>query len=312
MKRILTILTIVIFAFACDKKDCPNEIGCVEPVAPTIECFNSLGLDTCTLSGTLTIHNGGIENDTANQVIRKIVIEEYTGFKCTNCPDGARKIAELMGVFGDTLIPISIHAGSFSVPAEEGGHSYVTDFRTDAGNEYNDFFLGAGAGYPNAVVARTKYDGSNYSPPINSWKTTVQDEIDASSSSSPPSIFLTSFFSVESRLVLVKANVTFKDATSNNHRIVFLCIEDDIVDVQLDGGTFVEDYIHKHVLRGSMDLTNGELINDNSVSAGDKFDAESSYFQLGDSWDSENIEIVALLINTDNAEIVQAEVVHIN
>lgn len=306
MKKILFIFIIGTLFYSCDKTDCPNEQGCVEPKTPVdTNCTGYLGIDTCLLSGPITIHTGG----DLNSSFRKMVIEEYTGYKCTNCPDGARKIDELKNSYKDTLIAISIHAGSFAKPKPEDG--YVTDFRTSAGDAYNDEFLGPGAGYPNSVINRTKYDGSSYSPPLALWNYQLRTFIDFSSLT-PPSILLTSYLSVDANTVLVKAEVKFNEATTNKHRLIFLCLEDDIVDVQLDGGTFLTDYAHKHVLRGAMELSGGETINDLEVAVGDIKTAESSYFALDPSWQTDKIEIVALLIDSDSKEIVQAELVHIN
>ena len=47
-----------------------------------------------------------------NSVYRKVLIEEYTGHHCLNCPDGHRKLEELHERFGDTLVAIGIHAGA--------------------------------------------------------------------------------------------------------------------------------------------------------------------------------------------------------
>ena len=46
-------------------------------------------------------------------VFRKVLIEEYTGHRCTNCPDGHRELASLHERYGDSLVAIGIHAGSF-------------------------------------------------------------------------------------------------------------------------------------------------------------------------------------------------------
>ena len=52
-----------------------------------------------------------------NNVFRKVLIEEYTGHRCTNCPDGHRELASLHERYGDTLVAIGIHAGTFALPA---------------------------------------------------------------------------------------------------------------------------------------------------------------------------------------------------
>lgn len=307
MKNLLFVLIIGFSLYSCNKVDCPNEVGCVEPsIVVDTNCTSIEGIDTCILAGDVVIH----KSDSIK--FQKIVIEEYTGFKCTNCPKGAREIDRLKGIYGDTLISVSIHAGSFAKPGTSGGHEYVTDFRTDAGDEYNDFFLGPGAGYPNGIIQRTKFNGTDYSPTDETqWENAFLTVKSNLVTVNPPEIALTSYLSESTRKVLVKANVLFNEATSNNHRIIFLCLEDGVVDVQLDGADFIEDYEHKHVLRGAMNNSAGELINESPVAVNESKEAFSTYFDLAPNWDINNIEIVAMLVNVDSKEIVQAEVVHL-
>ena len=56
---------------------------------------------------------------------KKILLEDYTGHKCGNCPRAAEKAEELKEIYGDQLIPIAIHAGFF---ASDFGGNFTTDF----------------------------------------------------------------------------------------------------------------------------------------------------------------------------------------
>jgi hypothetical protein len=39
-----------------------------------------------------------------------VLLEEFTGKGCTNCPKGSREIENLLTIFPDNLIAVSIHA----------------------------------------------------------------------------------------------------------------------------------------------------------------------------------------------------------
>jgi len=109
MKKTIIIILICTLLFSCDKIDGPfAEIS--NELEVTAE-FPSLDLST---------------------VYRKILFEEYTGHLCTNCPTGHQKLEELIEIYGDTLIPICIHAGDFAKPTNE----LPEDFRTNAGTQF--------------------------------------------------------------------------------------------------------------------------------------------------------------------------------
>src|SRR5258705_4328893 len=49
--------------------------------------------------------------NTSDTVFRKILIEDYTGFKCGNCPAAAAVLyGQLRPLYGEELISIGVHA----------------------------------------------------------------------------------------------------------------------------------------------------------------------------------------------------------
>ena len=67
-----------------------------------------------------------------NQSAEKtILIEKFTGHKCSNCPEASRKIDELKEFYEDNLISIAIHPGELT---EFTGidENYPYDFTTNA------------------------------------------------------------------------------------------------------------------------------------------------------------------------------------
>ena len=51
----------------------------------------------------------------AAEVQRKILLEDYTGQMCTNCPDAHRLIASLQEQYGGQIVAVAIHAGNFGI-----------------------------------------------------------------------------------------------------------------------------------------------------------------------------------------------------
>ena len=46
---------------------------------------------------------------------RRVLLEDFTGQKCRNCPKAHREISSLKEVYGDNLIAVSIHAGGYAL-----------------------------------------------------------------------------------------------------------------------------------------------------------------------------------------------------
>ena len=55
-----------------------------------------------------------IEGVTAERVV---LLEDFTGQNCVNCPAAHQEIDALVKQYGDALVPVAIHAGSFGIPS---------------------------------------------------------------------------------------------------------------------------------------------------------------------------------------------------
>lgn len=49
---------------------------------------------------------------------RAVLVEDFTGQNCINCPDAHEELEALVEQYGDLVVPVSIHAGSFAVSKE--------------------------------------------------------------------------------------------------------------------------------------------------------------------------------------------------
>ena len=95
-------------------------------------CFN----ETSPVIPCLSCDDGGDGPDTT-EVVKKVLIEEFTGVRCVNCPQGSAEIENLLSIHGDKLVAISIHAGFFAPPYPES----LYDLRTpDGDKKIGEFF----------------------------------------------------------------------------------------------------------------------------------------------------------------------------
>ena len=54
----------------------------------------------------------------ATKAERTVLLEDFTGQNCVNCPAAHRTIEALEQQYGSHLIAVSIHAGHFGIPAD--------------------------------------------------------------------------------------------------------------------------------------------------------------------------------------------------
>jgi len=292
IKKITSFIILCLALTACDKVDCPNEGGCVEPQKNCISTI--LGYDTCLLSGSVSFFS-----DSATY--KKVLVEEYTGFACNNCPEGARKLKQIKNKVGDTLVLVAIHAGSFADP-NLWGSKYQTDFRTEAGNTYESLF-GVNKN-PVSVIERKQYSGT-YQLTLDDWEPTVRTEI-TNANPNVPHIGLKVYYSAQSGTIMARASIKFFENSSAKHNLIFMLMEDNVIDVQLDGSTFVEEYEHNHVFRSAFGKTLGEIVNESTVESEALIKVESAYYTPNAEWVIGNCSVVAILYNAETLEAVQS------
>ncbi len=103
-----------------------------------------------------------------NSAEKVVILEEFTGHLCVNCPEATILAHDLKVTYGEQLVLLSIHAGDLAVPSTS---PYEADYRTGPGTAiYNEFLP---LGVPAGLVSRTKYDGS-YTMFKDSWEPAIQ------------------------------------------------------------------------------------------------------------------------------------------
>lgn len=245
------------------------------------------------------------DTTTTGAVKRKVLLEEFTGHICTNCPDAHRLIKQLETTYGDKLIAVGIHAGGLAEPSAE----HPADFRTDEGNTLFDQFKVTGI--PIGMVNRTKYDGkSSFVLGRASWGQFI-----ASESAKEPEIKieLTTTANESTKSITGTSKFTYlKDQTTKLY-VTYYVVEDSITSYQLDAGVDIPDYNHMHVLRASFAGAFGEeLTSEATVAKNTAITKNISYtIPSGKNWNFENLKLVCFVhTNKPNYSVLQAEEVH--
>lgn len=219
---------------------------------------------------------------------RVVLVEEFTGVRCVNCPDGAKEIETLKSKFGEQLVTVSIHAGIFSKKYPQSKY----DLSSAAAKGVLGY-LGEPDGYP-AVVIDRKPLGLNGTLPVvgqAKWIGLIQEEL---KEKNKVLVGQTLTYNDATRELKVSVELTPLEALSGEHRLSVMLTETDIVDAQLvpnDG--VVTNYTHRHVLRDMFTNYEGNVLTE-TLSKGNRVVKEFTYTVPTD-YNIANCEIIAFV-----------------
>lgn len=236
---------------------------------------------------------------------RNVLIEEFTGVRCVNCPAGAQAIEALIAQHGSRLVAISLHAGFFSPPYPESQY----DFRTPAGTQILSL-LGEPFGYPTAVVNRRKFPGEfDLQLGQSQWPGFVAQELNE-----PPKVKLAVNSNFNSVTREVTADITVfveQTLTDPDVRINVAVVEDNVTDYQLTPAGKQSDYVHKHILRGMLTNADGNLLQE-ELTAGSRF-CKRYVGAIPNEWKAGDCKLVAFVslggASKDVLQVVQVKMV---
>ena len=95
------------------------------------------------------------------QTSRVVVVEEFTGVSCVNCPTGAEKLEMLSSQNPGKIITVGIHAGYYATPKPS---NLYHELRCPDGINLEATYLGPVSGFPSATINRKIFEGENELP----------------------------------------------------------------------------------------------------------------------------------------------------
>lgn len=212
---------------------------------------------------------------------RNILVEEFTGQQCTNCPDAHRALAGLSELYGSNMIVVGIHAGSFGI--DEGLSPTITGLMQPEGNEYANHWGNLdGIGYPIAVINRR---GGAIPFNSGSWPATIRGELERTAKLD---IELEALIDADNT---IHVETLLKSYAEINAKLQLWVVEDSISAFQIDNGKVLFDYIHNHVYRASINGTWGEDVALKDQGTLNK----TATIKVRDNWNTDNLHIVAFV-----------------
>lgn len=221
---------------------------------------------------------------------RCVLIEDFTGQNCVNCPKAHETIENIVAQYGDAVIPVSIHAGGFGIAAT---NTRYTGLMQPEGDIYNDAW-GIDE-WPKGVVNRSG-GALNH----DKWAETVRTEI---AKSSPLEIKIEAVIPVASDEISITS--TLEPSAYLEGKLQLWVIESGIVARQEDKDLGrIENYVHNNVYRASVNGVGGE---DVTLQANIHTTLNHSIALRAtktEAWVPDNLEIVAFVY--DGNGVIQA------
>lgn len=216
------------------------------------------------------------------EVSMNVLIEDFTGQLCVNCPKATEMIAQLQDQYGeDVVIPVAIHCGPFKFK----GNAKNVGLATDLGDEYWDHWFSSTQGQPVAKFNRTitTEDYANWGGELItalSAKTNVD-------------------LNIECEYDEATRNVAIFTSTSGTAgekaKLQLWLVEDGIVASQkLPDGSVDKSYVHNHVLRDAINGAWGE-----EFTFPESFVTFQKNYTVPENCNAENCSIIAFVYSDD-------------
>ncbi|HNS16597.1 MAG TPA: Omp28 family outer membrane lipoprotein [Bacteroidales bacterium] len=276
-------------------------LSCDEVEAPYLVDVGGADTSECPVPNFPHIHDP----------VKRVLLEDYTGHLCVNCPTAAVTAHDLQAASGDRLVVISIHAGFFATPM---GGNYTADFRTEAGNEWDTFFGISKVGNPNGMVDRIGYNSAHILSP-GAWSDKIASQLEKEPELT---VEIINDFQESDRKLCTHIQTVFVRETNRNLNLSVMITEDEIIAPQKnnnpDVGATPEilNYEHNHVLRSAINTPWGIQIAQRGVIMAKDTEVTKSYkVYLNEVWDPYKCRVVAFAYDADTYEVLQVSQVSV-
>jgi len=234
-----------------------------------------------------------VEPATAN---RAVLIEDFTGQRCVNCPRATEKIHEIQELYGeDAVIAVAIHCGPFGFT----GNKKYAGLKTDFTQQYWDAWFDNSQGQPVAKINRGAGNDD-----YQNWSSVIATELQKTTN---VTINILCNYDEATRKITVNTSVVGPNGEKD--KLQLWLVEDGIVGMQSQpDGSIMEDYVHNHILREAINGTWGEEFTYSESANEFKND-----ITLNDKYVADNCSVVAFVYNdTEGVKQVVKTPVHKN
>lgn len=214
---------------------------------------------------------------------RVVLLEDFTGQTCNNCPDAHRIIELLQEQYPGSIVAVSIHGGGMALhkSTTRFDHNQVA-LGTDEGQTYNDAY-GIDE-WPSGVIDRRSGVLGR-----DKWAAYIDEELNRSSDVN---------IEVEARIEDndIYIDLAVEPQADINGSLNVWILENGIVARQIDeSGKYNRDYVHNHVFRACATAQNGDPIAlTNGIHKAASYTVPLRYNDQ-ERWNPANLSVVAFI-----------------
>jgi hypothetical protein len=246
---------------------------------------------------------------TNTYAFRNVMIEDYTGHKCSFCPAAAVEAANLEAANPGRVFVATIHAGASpdgisDFQKTNASGSYTTDFTTTEGTEMAGAFYGMSVGLasnPIGTVNRIN-EGSAFFLSASVWGDSVATALTYS-----PDIRLQAIsnYFPETNGAFIHVETEFINDMNGEFNIVGYVIKEHATDWQKVLSDDVPDYDHHNIHIGNLfGETWGRAVGNGAMAAGTKVYTDFSY-EIPDGLTTDEIHFLIYVYDKSTYEVIQ-------
>lgn len=221
---------------------------------------------------------------------RSVLLMDFTGQRCTNCPEAHEVMDELSKEYGDSLVCVSVHAGALSMPI------YATNFEQnriglmiEAGQQLNDAF-GINS-WPMGVVNQMNI--ANAGQTFDQWASSVRNIIQ-----SPADVTVRAEVKLTGDDINIDTHIS--SAIDRDCALQIWIVEDGIKAQQAFTDHTDSEYIHNNVLRDVKYPLAGEPISLVANTPISKSTTITCKYTDKERWEKNNLSVVAFVFQGSN------------
>ncbi|MBJ04957.1 MAG: hypothetical protein CMP65_03540 [Flavobacteriales bacterium] len=245
---------------------------------------------------------------------KKILVEKFTGHKCSKCPKAGRLLDEIKSIYPQ-IISVAIHPGSSGLTNIDDNHPY--DFTTNSGNEIADY-VGLPSFIPLGTINR-KNGGINntkvFSP--SDWEEEISNTLNINNEPALPKVAINieNEYDAITKVLTIETRISQLDTLNSQYKLCLFIMESGIISPQKDdeaeNGNTIE-FQHDNIYRSAVNGTFGEDISlEKDLSTKTQHTItfnELNNMNWTDSWNNiENCDIVAYVYDKNSGEIQQVQ-----
>lgn len=221
---------------------------------------------------------------------RAVLLEDFTGQLCLNCPIAHEKIEELEKQYGrDKLIAVSIHGGQLGIDKSRTNFTTgLVGLKTEEGNAIVETY--GITSFPMGVI--------DFGSPINYdlWAGAVREAIAKPTDTQLDLRISYTPDGEESNTGVIEMNASIESSNPHTGNLQFWIVEDHIIAHQRNSSGTIPDYEHNNVFRAQLFLgERGEAITIPANIMVERGASIATRWNDQEHWVVENLSVIAIV-----------------